>query len=58
MKYHGHILKKVYDKSIDDGGDQFYYEIYDKDGKYLTNTLTLWSAKAYVDSNYDENYLV
>ena len=58
MKYHGHILKKVYDSSIDDGGDPWYYEIYDKDGKYLANTLTLWSAKAYVDSNYDENYLV
>ena len=57
MKYHGHILKKVYDSSIDDGGDQFYYEIYDKDGKYLNNTLFLQSAKDYIDSGYDDNYL-
>lgn len=56
-KYHGHEIKKV---SADLGEDNdrlnCEYEIY-KDGKYIQTALTLSSAKEYIDSGYNENYL-
>lgn len=57
MKYHGHLLKKVYDGGIDDDSHKtFYYEIY-KDGKFINSALTLSTAKEYIDSGYNDNYL-
>ena len=59
MKYHNHILKKVHDYTIDKemSKDQSYWEIW-KDNKCLNRTLCLRSAKDYIDSNYNETYLV
>lgn len=59
MKYHKHILKKVYDEGIDKemSKDQSYWEIW-KDGKLLNFTIGLNCAKEYIDSGYNETYLV
>lgn len=61
MKYHNHIIQKIYapllvDKEMQK--DQCYYAIQDKDGKFLANTICLSSAKDYIDSGYNETYLV
>ena len=58
MKYHKHIIKKVYE-DLGEWDDRlnYIYEIYNEDGEHLTNALTLNSAKEYIDSDYDENYL-
>jgi hypothetical protein len=60
MKYHNHIIKKVYDASIgeDMNKDQSYYEIYDKNNNFINSTLCLGCAKDYIDSGYNETYLV
>lgn len=60
MKYHGHIIKKVYEPLLVDPEmqkDQCVYEIY-KDNKFLAMTICLGCAKEYIDSNYNETYLV
>ena len=42
MKYHKHIIKKVYeDLGESDDRLNYIYEIYNEDGEYLTNALTL-----------------
>ena len=57
MKYHNHIIKKVStDLGEDDGRKNYTYEIY-KDGEYKETALTISTAKQYIDSGYDENYL-
>ena len=57
MKYHKHEIKKVYtDLGEDDDRLNYTYEIY-KDGKYIQTALTLSTAKEYIDSDYNENYL-
>lgn len=56
MKYHGHEIKKVHADLDDWDGKNYIYEIY-KDGKFLADALVLSSAKDYIDSGYNENYL-
>lgn len=58
MKYHNHIIKKV----NEDLGEEnkklnFIYKIYDKNNKYIDTALTIDSAKDYIDSGYNKNYL-
>lgn len=57
MKYHKHIIKKVY-ADLGEINDRlnYIYEIY-KDGKYINTALTLSSAKDFIDSGYNTNYL-
>ena len=58
MKYHKHIIKKVpEDLGEDDPKLNYIYEIYDSEGKWINNALTLSSAKEYIDSGYNQNYL-
>lgn len=57
MKYHNHIIKKVYtDLGEDNPRFNYTYEIY-KDNKYLNTALSLSSAKEYIDTDYNEIYL-
>lgn len=57
MKYHGHEIKKTFtDLGEEDEKLNYIYEIY-KDGEFIMNALTLWSAKEYIDSGYNETYL-
>lgn len=56
MKYHGHVIKKVNMDLEDWDGRNYIYEIY-KDGKHIANALVLSTAKDYIDSGYNENYL-
>ena len=57
MKYHNHEIKKVpTDLGEERAKDNNTYEIY-KDGKYIQTALTVSSAKEYIDSGYNENYL-
>ena len=53
MKYHKHILVKVYDSDVDGG---HYFEIYNEQGKYITNAWTLSNAKEFVDSFDGKKY--
>lgn len=56
-KYKGHtIIKTPMDLGEDDERLNYVYKIY-KGNKYLNEALTLSTAKAYIDSDYDENYL-
>lgn len=51
------VKMKVYtDLGEDDDRLNYTYEIY-KDGKYIQTALTLSTAKEYIDSDYNENYL-
>lgn len=57
MKYHGYIIKKVAtDLGESDPKLNFTYEIY-KDGEYKNTALVLNSAKEYIDTGEDDNYL-
>lgn len=57
MKYHGHEIKKVQtDLGEERARDNNTYEIY-KDGQYIQTALTVSTAKEYIDSDYNENYL-
>lgn len=57
MKYHGHEIKKVHtDLGEDDPRLNYTYEIY-KDGTYINTALSMSTAKTYIDSNYNDNYL-
>ena len=57
MKYHNCIIKKVKeDLGEDDERLNYIYEIY-KDGKFINNALTLSTAKQFIDSGFNENYL-
>lgn len=57
MKYHGYTIKKVA-ADLGESGPRlnFIYEIY-KDGEWKNNALVLNSAKEYIDSGEDDNYL-
>ena len=58
MKYHNHIIKKVYtDLGEENDRYNYTYEIYDSTGKYIATALTLSTAKEFIDSGYDDNYL-
>lgn len=57
MKYHGCIIRKVSEDLGDfDKSNNHIYEIW-KDGKFINHALTLSSAKEYIDSGFNENYL-
>ena len=57
MKYHGHIIKKVYeDLGYTEKKMNYVYEIY-KDGNYINVAWSLGSAKDFIDSGYDQTYL-
>lgn len=57
MKYHHHEIKKVHeDLGEDNKSLNYVYKIY-KDGKYINEALSLGSAKDYIDSGYNKNYL-
>lgn len=57
MKYHKHIIKKVpADLGEDDPKLNRVYEIY-KDDEKVGEALTLSTAKAYIDNDYDNRYL-
>ena len=57
MKYHGHEIKRVkMDLGENDERKNCIYEIY-KNGEFIQNALSINSAKDYIDSNYNENYL-
>ena len=58
MKYHKHEIKKVYtDLGEDNDRLNYTYEIYNEQGEYINVALTLRTAKDYIDSGYDDNYL-
>ena len=57
MKYKGFEIKKVKtDLGEEDERLNYTYEIY-KDGKYIQVALTLSTAKEYISSGCNENYL-
>ena len=57
MKYHGHVIVKVKaDLGEEDERKNCLYEIY-KDGEYIQTALTISTAKEYIDTGYNENYL-
>ena len=57
MKYHGHIIQKVFmDLGEEKPNDNKAYEIY-KDGQFVEIAWTLNNAKEFIDSNYDRRYL-
>lgn len=57
MKYHGHeIIKQRQDLGENDNNKNCVY-IIKKDGEYLQTALTVSSAKEYIDTGYNENYL-
>ncbi len=58
MKYHKHTIVKVYE-DLGEWDDRlnYVYEIYNDKGEHLNTALTLDSAKDYIDSDYDDNYL-
>ena len=60
MKYHKHIIKKVREDLGYSGKEDYLnyiYEIYDENGNWINNAWSLSSAKEYIDSGYDDNYL-
>lgn len=59
MKYHGHEIIKVKEDMGYSGDDDFLnyvYKIY-KDGEYMGEAWSLNTAKEYIDTGYDTNYL-
>ena len=57
MRYHNHILRKVYDDlGEEDSSLNCNWEIY-QDGKHITNALTLDNAKEFIDSGNNVNVL-
>lgn len=57
MKYHKHEIKKVpTDLGEEDPRDNYTYEIF-KNGEFIITALTLSSAKNYIDSDYNDNFL-
>lgn len=58
MKYHKHVIKKIYtDLGEEDKQKNYVYKIFNKEGKFVNEALTLNSAKDYIDNNYNEIYL-
>jgi len=57
MKYHNHEIKRVpADLGEENNRYNCVYEIY-KDNTYIATALTVSTAKEYIDSGYNENYL-
>ena len=57
MKYHGYeIVKTPEDLGEEKARLNVVYRIF-KDGKYQATALTTSTAKDYIDSGCDENYL-
>jgi hypothetical protein len=57
MKYHGHeIIKVPEDLGENDARRNAVYKIF-KDGVYKATALTTGTAKDYIDTGYNENYL-
>lgn len=57
MKYHNcEIIKRHEDLGEDNPHLNFVYVIYRK-GEWKNEALTLSTAKEYIDSGFDENYL-
>lgn len=57
MKYHGYLIKKTpTDLGENDARLNFTYKIY-KDNKFKANALTLSTAKEFIDSGENDNYL-
>lgn len=57
MKYHGHILKKEHeDLGEPEEKFNFLIHIY-KDGEEIAVAASFGSAKDFIDSGYDSNYL-
>lgn len=56
MKYHGHVIKKVYEDLGDWDGHNYIYEIY-KENEWIANAPALSMAKEYIDSGYKDCYL-
>ena len=58
MKYHKCTIKKVpTDLGEDNPKLNYTYEVYDENEKYINVALTLSSAKDFIDSGFDTNYL-
>ena len=57
MKYHKHEIRpEREDLGYDDDRMNKVYRIY-KDGEYVNEAWTLSTAKAFIDSGYDQNLL-
>ena len=57
MKYHGHEIKRIKtDLGENDERKNCVFEI-SKNGEYIQTALTISSAKEFIDSDYNENYL-
>lgn len=58
MTYKGYLIVKV---KTDLGADKQWqnceYHIFDKNGRYINNALTLSNAKEYIASGFNSNYL-
>ena len=58
MKYKSYTIKKVAeDLGEDDARKNFVYYIYDQDGEFVNVALELSSAKDYISSGLNPNYL-
>lgn len=58
MKYHNHyIIKTKADLGNDNDRKNYVYRIYDSKHVLINEALTLSTAKEYIDSGYDNNYL-
>lgn len=58
MKYHKHEIKNVpTDLGEENPRDNYTYEIYAADGRYVNTALTLSTAKTYIDNGYNDCYL-
>lgn len=57
MKYHKHIIIKTSDDLGDEDGRNYVYTIYNENGCFIDEALTLSTAKDFIDNNYDQNYL-
>lgn len=58
MKYHGHIIKKIYaDLGEENENKNRVYQIFNKEGKFVNEALILNSAKDYINNKYEKTYL-
>ena len=58
MKYHNHyIIKTKTDLGEDNDRKNYVYIIYDSKYRFINEALNLSTAKEYIDSGYDSNYL-
>ena len=57
MKYHNHYIIKVRSDDYEDNDIKWYYQIYDSNRNYITDAVSRGSAKSFIDTGYDYNYL-